>query len=79
MRNVLVAIVVAMLSASTAAAQFSGTPKPDKATPSSKLLSAKGAVNPCAAFGPGFVKVDGTNTCVKISGAVSIEVGGGSR
>jgi len=77
MRNILVAIVVAVLSVSMAAAQSSGAPKPDKAAPPSRLLPVKGAtVNACAAYGPGFAKVDGTDTCVKIGGAVSIGVGG---
>ena len=30
----------------------------------------------CAAYGPGFVKVEGTDTCMQIGGAVSIGVGG---
>jgi hypothetical protein len=42
------------------------------------LLPLKGAATPnsCAAFGPGFVKVDGTGTCVKVGGAASISAGG---
>jgi hypothetical protein len=32
--------------------------------------------NSCAAYGPGFTKVEGTDTCVKLGGAVSVEVGG---
>ena len=76
MRNILVAILIAMLSASMAAAESSGARKPDKAPPPSKLLPARGTANACAAYGPGFAKVDGTDTCVKIGGAVSIGVGG---
>jgi hypothetical protein len=34
--------------------------------------------NPCAQFGVGFVKVAGSDTCVKIGGSVRIE-GGGQR
>ena len=30
----------------------------------------------CAAYGAGFVKLAGSNTCVKVGGAVSIGVGG---
>jgi hypothetical protein len=39
------------------------------------------ARNSCAAFGPGFVKVEGTDTCVKVGGAFSVGVSGaaGSR
>jgi hypothetical protein len=37
------------------------------------------AGNPCAVYGSGFTKVDGTDTCVNIGGAVSIGVGGSVR
>jgi hypothetical protein len=80
MRNILLAILVALLPASGTLAQQSGIPKPDKPTPSSeKLLPLKGtagAGRPCAEYGPGFVQLAGSSTCVKIGGAVSIEAGG---
>ncbi len=38
----------------------------------------KRAPNPCAAFGPGFVKVEGSDTCVRLGGSISIGTGGGS-
>jgi len=83
MRNILFAIVIAMLPAPAAAAEASGVPKLDKATPPTRLLPVKGAnsSSSCAAYGPGFAKVEGTDTCVKVGGAVSIGVGGavGSR
>jgi hypothetical protein len=80
MRNSLLVIVVAMLPASIGLAQSSSHQKPDKPAPSSRLLPLKGAgtFNACAAYGPGFVKVEGTTTCVKIGGAVSIGVGSSS-
>jgi hypothetical protein len=82
-QNTLVAIVVALLSASLAVAEPSGGQKPDKPANSARLLPLKraGAGNPCAAYGADFVKVEGTGTCVKIGGAVSIGVGtsGGLR
>ena len=81
MRNTLLAIVTAtLLPASIALAEQPSDRKPDKPTASSRLLPLKGAAagNSCAAFGPGFVRVDGTETCVKIGGAVSIGVGGSS-
>ena len=31
--------------------------------------------NPCAQYGAGFVQVQGTTTCVKLSGSVRIEAG----
>ena len=81
MRKPLLAIVAAaLLPASIALAEQSSHRKPDKPAASGKLLPLKGTAvgNSCAAFGPGFVKVDGTETCVKIGGAVSIGVGGSS-
>jgi Porin subfamily len=81
MRNILLAIVVAvLLPASIALAEPSSRQKSDKPTASDRLLPLKaaGAGNPCAAYGPGFVRVDGTETCVKIGGAVSIGIGGSS-
>ena len=33
----------------------------------------------CAAYGAGFVKVDGTNTCVKVGGSISIGAGSNVR
>jgi hypothetical protein len=36
------------------------------------------APNPCAAFGPGFVKVEGSDTCVRLGGSISVGTGGGS-
>ena len=83
MRTILFVIVVAMLSAPVVAAEPSGRQQPGQAASSGKQLPVKGARagNSCAAYGPGFAKVDGTDTCVKIGGAVSIGVGGnvGSR
>jgi hypothetical protein len=86
MRNILLAIVVAALTASSALAQQSvtqnsGTQNNDKSPPSGRLLPLKrpeAANNSCAAYGPGFVKVEGTSTCVKTSGSVGIGAGGSS-
>jgi|GraSoi_2013_40cm_1033754.scaffolds.fasta_scaffold115728_3 hypothetical protein len=78
MRNILLAVAVAMLPA--AAAEPSSSQKPDKPLSSGRVLPQKGAGagNSCAAYGPGFVKPDGTDTCMKIGGAVGIGAGGSS-
>jgi hypothetical protein len=81
MRNTLLAIVVAvLLPASIALAEPASRQKSDKPAAPGRLLplKASGAGNSCAAYGPGFVRVDGSETCVKIGGAVSIGVGGSS-
>jgi len=76
MRNILLALAVAMLPA--AAAEPSSSQKPGKALAPGRLLPLKGAGNSCAAYGPGFVKLDGTDTCVKIGGVVGIGAGSDS-
>jgi hypothetical protein len=78
MRILPVAVAIAALSTSQASAEPSGGQKPDKSATSDRLLPIKrsGAANSCAAYGAGFVKVEGSETCVKIGGAVSIGVGG---
>lgn len=78
MRNLLLAIAVAMLPACSALAEQPVIPNPDKHAASDRLPAPKraGSFNSCAAYGPGFVKVEGTDTCVKFGGAVSIGVGG---
>ena len=79
MRNLLLLIVVtALLPPSAAAAEPLRQPKSDTSIASGRQLPLKGARSDdsCAAYGAGFVRVDGTQTCVKIGGAVSIGVGG---
>jgi hypothetical protein len=80
MRNALLAIVVAVLPSSIALAEPSGTRKPDKPVVSGRLLPLKGAAgsNSCAAYGPRFVRVNGTDTCMQIGGAVGIGAGSAS-
>jgi len=75
-QNILIAIMVALLPASLAAAEPSAAQKPDRPG-SAKVLPLRNAhtIDPCAAYGAGFVRVEGTDTCVKIGGAVSIGVG----
>jgi hypothetical protein len=78
MRNILLAIMVAVLPLSAASAEPSGGQKPLRSATSDRLLPVKrpGIANSCAAYGAGFVRLEGTDTCVKIGGAVSIGVGG---
>jgi hypothetical protein len=76
MRNILLAIVIALLPASVLA-EPSGNQKPDKFPRSGGQLPVKSAGhgNPCAVYGPGFVRVEGTETCVQIGGTISIGAG----
>jgi hypothetical protein len=77
MRTFLLATMIAVLSGSTVLADPTNRTRPNYATPLDRLPPAKTAAgNPCAAFGAGFVKVAGTDTCVKIGGAFRVDVGG---
>jgi hypothetical protein len=48
-----------------------------KSLPPSKLAprTSTSSGNPCAAFGPGFMRVAGSDTCVKIGGSIDVGVG----
>lgn len=80
MRNAfLVIAAVALLPASSAAVEQPRQPKKSETSiPAGRQVPPKGAGagNACAVHGPGFVKVDGTQTCMKIGGAVSVGAGG---
>jgi hypothetical protein len=69
-------IALAVLSAASASAQQSRDRKPDKPAASLPLRPAKAAANPCAEYGAGFVRVEGSSTCVKIGGTISVGAGG---
>jgi Porin subfamily len=77
MRKSFLVIAALMLSAAGAPAQQGGIQKPERTTPPAKMLPAKPATsaNSCAAYGTGFVKLEGSDTCVKVGGAVSVDVG----
>ena len=69
MRKIIIAVIAAGLPICVAAAE-----QPRKPPASATLRPVRD--NPCAAYGPGFVKVEGSSTCVKIGGSVSVEAGG---
>ena len=72
-----------VLASAAAAAEQPRLHKADKgATPSKSLpLKRPSSANACAEYGAGFVKIEGTSTCMRIGGAVSIGAGvsSGSR
>jgi hypothetical protein len=83
MRKSLLVMMAVALPSVAAAAEQPRSQKPDKAAISGKSLPLKrsNSVNACAEYGAGFVKIEGTNTCMKIGGAVSVGAGvsSGSR
>ena len=83
MRKSLLIMMAVVLPSVAAAAEQPRPQKPGKAATSDKPLPLKrsNSANACAEYGAGFVKIEGTTTCMKIGGAVSIGAGvsSGSR
>jgi hypothetical protein len=75
MRMIVAVIIVAMLSASAAPAQQFRDGKPAKPAKSLPLRPAKAAANPCAEYGAGFVRIEGSSTCIKVGGSLSVGTG----
>jgi hypothetical protein len=75
MRTIIPVIIVAMLSASAAPAQQFRDGKPDRPAKSLPLRPAKAAANPCAEYGAGFVRIEGSSTCIKVGGSLSVGAG----
>ena len=83
MQKSLLVMFAVVLASIAARAEQPRLQKPDNAATSGRQIPLKRAhsASACAEYGAGFVKIEGTNTCVKIGGAVSIGAGvsGGSR
>jgi hypothetical protein len=83
MRTLLIALVVAASPFAAAAQGLSQDRRPAKPlpapAPTQTQTQTKTGSNPCAAFGPGFVQVDGGATCVKLGGGIGVGIGGSSR
>jgi hypothetical protein len=75
--SVPIAAVLLALASPVMAGQ-SATPRALKPEPPGKVFPLKGAAShtSCAGYGPGFVKVEGTDTCVHVGGSISIGTGG---
>lgn len=71
MRNIAFVALVLLLPAGAALAQGRtvSKPQPDRLPKTEPDKRAK----PCAEYGPGFVRIEGSATCVQIRGYVRIE------
>ncbi|PAY06536.1 hypothetical protein CK489_27015 [Bradyrhizobium sp. UFLA03-84] len=69
--------VIALLLPAVAFAQAGDRRNFQMPPDAGRTLPSKSATrgNPCASYGAGFVKVEGTDTCVKLGGAVSVGAG----
>lgn len=77
-------VVATLLLVSPLAAKTLRLPDAAKPGSSVKTLPLKGAAsaNSCAGYGPGFVKVEGTSTCMHVGGSIRVDAGtsaGGTR
>jgi hypothetical protein len=61
------ATMLAALPVSVTAAEL-----PKKTSPPPREVKG----NPCATYGAGYVRVEGTTTCVKVGSSVRVEAGG---
>jgi hypothetical protein len=77
MRNALLAALIGVCPVLISPAGSSGLQKSAKPALTDKLLPLKEttANNPCAAYGPGFARVEGSQTCVHVGGYVRIDAG----
>ena len=66
MRTLIITSLVATLPACVAAAEL-----PKKTTAPARDAKA----TPCPAYGAGFVKVEGSTTCIRVGTTVRVEVG----
>jgi hypothetical protein len=75
MRNILPLVIMAVLFAASVRAEQPGGGKLVIPSTSGKQLPLKGAggANSCAAYGTGFIKVEGSDSCVKVSGSARID------
>ncbi|WP_083842572.1 porin [Bradyrhizobium sp. ORS 375] len=87
-RSFILGIIAWLAAASPASAGSPGSsllmspPATPKASAGSKPAASRPAAvtgNPCGAYGASFVRVEGTDTCVKVGGALSVEMGTSAR
>ena len=69
-----VAVVVALcLSGAAAQTMADPYPKPSAPPPTTTKSQPATHVKNCSMYGPGFMAVPGTDTCIKIGGGVTVE------
>jgi hypothetical protein len=78
MRKWTVLIVLAMLPNTIASAEQGVVRSDQRAKVDAPRLSVKKS-NPCAEYGEGFIRVEGSSTCVHIGGSVRVEGGRSTR
>ncbi|AMJ59290.1 porin [Bosea sp. PAMC 26642] len=81
MRPFATALGLLLVATAPGAAQSIGEPLPGRGAPRTnpKPAQATQAARPCPAYGPGFVRVEGSSLCVRVGGAVRVEYGKSSH
>jgi hypothetical protein len=74
MRKIIRATVIMALPAMAFAAEPAGK-QPKKAADTKSQTDARSQTKPCAEYGAGFVRLEGSSTCVKVSGYVRFQAG----
>ncbi len=83
MPKAILAVLIWVFAAATAVAQSSGDRgnrhfSLEKDHVGQRSVAPSRSVKSCAEFGAGFVRVEGSDTCVRLGGSIGIGVGGGS-
>lgn len=74
-------ILIGFFAVMPAQAETPSRTAPVASPSSTKVLPLKSTTgaNPCSAYGAGFVRVEGTGSCVKIGGSIGVGVGASTR
>ncbi|MBR0828462.1 hypothetical protein JQ596_23270 [Bradyrhizobium manausense] len=70
-------ILIGLFAIASAHAETLPRTAPVASPSTTKILPLKGTSgsNPCSAYGPGFVRVESTGSCVKVGGSIDVGVG----
>ena len=74
---ILISLFVTSAAAAAEALRLPPAERPQKTTATTPLKGAAGKARAgsCASYGPRFVMVEGTGTCVKLGGSIGIDTG----
>jgi hypothetical protein len=75
MKRAFLFMLLAMSWAASASAQKARPEASEKPRESLPLRAPRAAANPCAEYGPGFIRIEGSSTCIKIGGSFGVGVG----
>ena len=76
MRQVLLLLILVLPIASPSAEQTRPLKVDQRGNGKNLPVKESRPDNSCAAYGAGFVKIAGTNTCVQVGGSISVSAGG---